>query len=85
MSEQQTVTVEEWRVTGQPNPMANGVEFPPYQHVWRSDEMYDDRSRREGERTLTAEQAARRFCEAITGWTDGPHLHRRTVTYGPWE
>lgn len=86
MSEQgdSVTTVEEWRVTGQPD-SAHGVEFPPYSFVWRSDEMYDDRSRKEGRRVLTAEEAAKRFAAHMDSWTDGPHVHHRTVTYTAWE
>ncbi len=79
------VEVEEWRVTGQPQPLANGTTFPFYVHVWRSDQTYDERSRMEGDRVHSAEQAARRFVAVMRGWGDGPHLHHRTVTYSPWE
>ena len=33
----------------------------------------------------TDEKPARTFADEMRGWVDGPHLHHRTVTYGPWE
>lgn len=64
-------TVEEWRVTGDPGP-----EFGPYHFVWSS---------RTG---LNPERPARAFMAMVAprhDWVDGPHLHRRTVTFTEWE
>lgn len=75
----------EWRVTGQPNSF-KGVEFPYYEFVWRDDIKYDERSRREGDPIITAEQAARNFV-GYKGhtWESGPFLSKRTVTTTDWE
>lgn len=64
-------TYEEWRVTGDP-----GEGFPPYTFTW-SPYGYPATGDAEGE--------ARGFVRMIreawdTPWTDGPHLHKRTVT-----
>ena len=63
-------TYEEWRVTGTwaGKPPAGG----PIYITWRTDE-YDD-----------AEDRARRWAAANRDWTDGPHLHKRTVTVTDW-
>ena len=73
---------EEWRVTGQPNAF-RGVEFPPYEFVW---------SLRINPHLGDPEQAAREFVAGMARhadrcgtWTDGPHLHHRTVTVTDWE
>lgn len=67
-------TYEEWRVTGQP-----AGDYPPYDFTWspfRNPHLGDP------------ERGARGFIALVTavgGWTDGPHLSRRTVTVSEWE
>ena len=65
-------TYEEWRVTGtwDGKPPIGG----PIYIVWRTSE-YDD-----------AEDCARGWLVGATHeiWTDGPHLHKRTVTVTDW-
>jgi hypothetical protein len=69
-------TYEEWRVTGQPAP-CRGVTYPAYEFTW---------SQRRGD--TDPEQGARHFVAGILSigedWTDGPHLHKRTVTVTDW-
>jgi hypothetical protein len=79
-----SIDVWEWRVSGQPNPLPNGDEFPPYVHVWYSTQVYDEKGRQEGILEFSAREAAIGFASRMTGWTDGPHLHCRKVTYSPW-
>jgi hypothetical protein len=67
-------TYEEWRVTGDPR---DGSE--PYEFTWspfRNPHLGDP------------EVGARGFVRLVRsheGWTDGPHLHKRTVTVTEWE
>jgi hypothetical protein len=67
-------TYEEWRVTGDP-----GEGFPPYAFTWspfRNPHLGDD-----------PEASARGFVRLVRShesWTDGPHLHKRTVTVTDW-
>jgi hypothetical protein len=67
-------TYEEWRVTGTFHTDV-GDEDEPYEFTWSRG--YDD-----------PEGAARNFielsCNPLWGWTDGPHLHKRTVTVTDW-
>jgi hypothetical protein len=66
-------TYEEWRVTGR---LADRAEGSPYEFTWRKSAYADP----EGE--------ARRFINdaaELMFWTDGPHLHRRTVTVTDWQ
>lgn len=80
--------VTEWRVTGDPTHVyEDGREwwFPPYRYVWYDNSFYDEKGRCEGERTYTAEQAAKGFVERAGKWKDGPHLHIRTVVYTDWD
>ena len=74
---------DEWRVTGQPGPVSiRGVvvsTFPSYTFIW---------SKYQGPESDDPEAAARSFVTRIAehgDWTDGPHLHRRTVTRTGWE
>jgi hypothetical protein len=62
-------TYEEWRVTGT---WGEG----PYEFTWSPV--------RNG--YAQPEAAARSFVKTIRelGWTDGPHLHKRTVTVTDW-
>jgi hypothetical protein len=69
-------TYEEWRVTGDP-----GEDYPPYEFTWspaRNPHLGAD-----------PERAARHHIALIESvgenWTDGPHLHKRTVTVTDWE
>lgn len=69
-------TYEEWRVTGTFNADI-GDEDEPYEFTWSRG--YAD-----------PEAAARNFItlssgSGLWGWTDGPHLHKRTVTVTDWE
>lgn len=62
-------TYEEWRVTGTPRRRRVEWLFPG--------EMYDN-----------PEAEARRYISNAvigSGWTDGPHLHKRTVSVTDWE
>lgn len=68
-------TYEEWRVTGDPG----DDDGSPYEFVWSParNTAFDG-----------GEVEARRFMALIAedgGWTDGPHLHKRTVTVTDWE
>lgn len=75
-------TYEEWRVTGRPVhnipglfPLVNATDA--YQWMWSTQRGHTD-----------PETTARSFTEtarAYTDWTDGPHLHKRTVTVTNWE
>ena len=63
-------TYEEWRVTGQPE------GYPPCDHTWSPPRFPDP------------EAAAKRFVALVREretWTDGPHLHKHTVTVTAWE
>lgn len=62
-------TYEEWRVTGRWGEV-------PYEFVWSP--FRNGRTEPEAE--------ARNFVEKTQehGWTDGPHLHTRTVTVTDW-
>lgn len=67
-----STTYEEWRVTGHP-----GDDFPLYVFTWSPVRGDDD-----------PEHVARGFIKLIQAhgtWSDGPHLHRRTVTVTEWE
>jgi hypothetical protein len=71
-------THEEWRATGTFKVNLGG-EDEHYQFTWsqHGTVRYDD-----------PEDSARRFVELARtgwGWTDGPHLHKRTVTVTDWE
>ena len=64
-------TYEEWRVTGQ-------WGEDPQEEFWMDD----------GAEHTDAESEARAFAKVMREsgrWTDGPHLHRRTVTVTEWE
>jgi len=63
-------TYDEWRVTG--TWPEDGKPFDV--QLWRSDQC-------------NAEAEARKWAEwaRATGVTDGPHLHKRTVTVTDWE
>lgn len=66
-------TYEEWRVTGTPTPGER-----PYTFTWSP----------HGTEGWDPEAEARRYVELIRecgDWTDGPHLHKRTVTVTNWE
>jgi hypothetical protein len=65
-----SVTYEEWRVTGDP-----GNGYPPYDFVW---------SRRVNPQLGEPEAAARAFMAHPWNWDGGPTLSRRTVVVGPW-
>jgi hypothetical protein len=75
-------TYEEWRVTGRPaqripglTPLLNAEDA--YQWTWSPPRGHPD-----------PETTARLFTEAARAaadWTDGPHLHKRTVTVTDWE
>lgn len=62
-------TYEEWRVTGT-------WEDQPYTFTWSPTRGDAD-----------AELHARGFIGLVSehGWTEGPHLHKRTVTVTDWE
>ena len=89
--------IEEWRVTGDPSTVVLdyfgepfALNFPKYSYVWYSDRRYDARSRPiqpDGTSPLsfTAEEAAKHFARIAKDWKDGPHLHKRIVTYTDWE
>ena len=68
-------TYEEWRVTGRFNADI-GDEDELYEFTWSQPRFPD------------AEGSARAFLALATngvwGWTDGPHLHKRTVTVTEW-
>lgn len=60
-------TYEEWRVTGDP-----GDGYPPFTFTFSPIRGDED-----------PEQSARGFVRLVndvSDWTDGPHLHKRTVT-----
>jgi hypothetical protein len=67
-------TFEEWRVTGQPD-----SHYPPYDFT-----LSPDANPHLGD----PETQARRFIAVLQEvgavWTDGPHLHSRTVTRTAW-
>lgn len=70
-------TYEQWRITGNPGP-----GFPPYAFTWTN--QPDAR----GRVTTDPEAEARDFTRLMRehdSWTDGPHLHKRTVTVTEWE
>ena len=63
-------TYEEWRVTGT---WGRG----PFEKTFTADEGYDE-----------PKVYARAFVDRQANdpnWTDGPHLHKRTVTVTDWE
>ena len=63
-------TYEEWRVTGRWGEDA-------FEEFWMDDGAEHD----------NAEGQARAFAKAMREnghWTDGPHLHKRTVTVTDW-
>lgn len=62
-------TYEEWRVTGTCSGYRIDKTFLP-------EEGYDEPEA--DARTFIARQAGN------AGWTDGPHLHKRTVTVSEW-
>lgn len=68
-------TYEEWRVTGDP-----GDGLPPYEFIHSPYGVA---------RTEDPETAARNFVGLMRDhgkpWSDGPHLHKRTVTVTDWE
>jgi hypothetical protein len=69
---QPVTTYEEWRVTGR-------IDGDPYEFTWSP-----FRNPHLGE----PEPAARGFIALVASrdaWTDGPHLHKRTVTVTDWE
>ena len=71
-------TYEEWRVTGQMADL-DGYKVQPYSFTWSKVKTPEY-----GE----PESAARWFLRQLEGkvrWTDGPHLHRRTVTVTDWQ
>jgi len=63
-------TYEEWRVTGT-------LADAPYKFTWTPPHG----------RGYDPEGDARRFADKLSAlaWTDGPHLHKRTVTVTDWE
>jgi hypothetical protein len=69
-------TYEEWRVTGTFSADV-GDEDEPYEFTWSQLRFPD------------AQGSARAFLALATtevfGWTDGPHLHKRTFTVTDWE
>ena len=65
---------EEWRVTGQPS---HG--FPDYNFTWSP-----DLNPHLGDPETAARAFAGRIRHSEFAWTDGPHLHRRTVTRTDW-
>lgn len=72
-------TVDEFAVTGLPcTDTPDGVaHFPPYLHHWHTDEAG-------AVQFITAIERHRQNADS-GGWADGPHLWKRTVTYGEWE
>ena len=73
MTDLVTETFTEWRVTGDP-----GEGRPLYSFTWSTDRGDAD-----------PEKTARGFVTLIRThhpgtWVDGPHLHHRQVTRGPW-
>lgn len=71
-------TYDEWRVTGTWLGDPQKHAFSPRPDRGRFSRGYAD-----------PEAAARQFAASATawtgGWTDGPHLHKRTVTVTEWE
>jgi hypothetical protein len=67
-----TTTYEEWRVTGAWDGSDVDYEFSPARG-----------------RSIDPEAAARKFVAQVANrgwaWTDGPHLHKRTVTVTDWQ
>jgi len=63
---------EEWRVTGAWDGSEVDYEFSPARA-----------------RLIDPETAARQLAAKVVergwGWTDGPHLHKRTVTVTDWD
>jgi len=72
-------TYEEWRVSGRFSADI-GEKDEPYEFTWspHGHVRYDD-----------PEGSARAFLalagSKAWGWTDGPHLHKHTVTVTDWE
>lgn len=66
--------VHEWRITGDP-----GEGYPPYNFLFRSDDI-----RWQGDAAELNARAQLAIMAEHGDWRDGPYLHHRTVTYGPW-
>jgi hypothetical protein len=66
-------TYEEWRVTGNP-----GDGYEPYRFTFSP-------QRGDADPETVACNFVRLIHKGDRPWTDGPHLHRRTVTVTDWE
>lgn len=72
-------TYEEWRVTGT-------WHDRPYERIFSPKPQHWGRfSRGQADPEGAARQHAANATHWSGGWSDGPHLHRRTVTITEWE